>query len=387
MSYETEIVSNNTIRVLHVVTQMNRNGLESRIMDIYRNIDRTRIQFDFLTHRKEPGHFDEEIISLGGKVYNLDKINPLKFTQYIKWLNDFFAEHAYKIVHVHLNHYSTWALEAAKKAGVPVRIAHSRNSGVDPNWKAIFKIGSKLFINFPTTHKFACSLQAGIYLFGKRSIQPPNFFKVIPNGFNLDAFSYLDASRKLMREFLGLNDEIAIVHVGRFTYQKNHKFLINVFKEIKNLNYSSKFFLLGDGELKDSVRKQVDDMSLGDSVVFLGNRKNIGEYLQAMDAMIFPSVYEGFGTVVLESQCNGLPTLASSALPKEIKITDCLEVMSLKKKPYEWATTIMHMVETIKRKDRKSEVKNAGYDITDTYKMLSEFYLTCLNPMYDELEG
>lgn len=364
------------IRVLQVVTLMERAGLETRIMDIYRNIDRSKIQFDFLTHRMEDGDYDDEIRSLGGVVYHIPSIKPWSLPQYIHNLDKFFKEHSrYRIIHVHLNTYSGWVQYAAKRAGVPVRITHSRNNGLDRNWKMVFKAMSKLIVNGPTTHKFACSRQAGEFLFGKKGILPPNEFMVIPNGFNLSKFSFDAEKRREMRDKLQLTNELAIVHVGRLAPQKNHKYLVEVFDCLHKKRPKSKLFLIGDGELRHDIEKQVDSLDLKDSVVFLGSLPNVGDYLQAMDAMVFPSFYEGFGTVALETQCNGLPTLATNGLTVETKITECLEFMVIHDDPNNWADKVLEMVARIERKDRTDEIRRAGYDIKDTYKILSDFYL------------
>lgn len=364
------------IRVLHVVTVMDRNGLESRIMDIYRNIDRTKIQFDFLTHREREGQFDKEIQSLGGKMYRMPAIHPTHFFGYLKNLQRFFHAHKeYRIVHAHLNSYCTWVLAIAKKNGVPVRIAHSRNSGMDHDWKAIFKYFSKLWVNIPTTHKFACSKQAGVWLFGKRGIQPPNDFRVISNAFDLEKFRYSKEKRREMRKYLGLTEEKAYVHVGRLTYQKNHKFLFDIFENILKEQPQAKLFLLGEGELREELVQLARSKKIDHAVVFLGNQKNVGAYLQAMDMMIFPSVYEGFGTVVIETQCIGIPTLASDVLPADTKITEIMEFMSVKHdSPKQWAQKAMEMAET-PRRSFEAEVKAAGYCIQETYAALSQFYL------------
>lgn len=364
------------IRVLQVVTLMERAGLESRIMDIYRNIDRNKIQFDFLTHRMQDGDYDDEIRSLGGTVYHIPGIKPWTLLQYIRNLDRFFKEHpGYKIIHVHLNTYSGWVQYAAKRAGVPVRITHSRNNGLDRNWKMVFKAMSKLIVNGPTTHKFACSRQAGEFLFGKKGILPPNEFMVIPNGFNLSKFSFDAEKRREMRDKLQLTNELTIVHVGRLAPPKNHKYLVEVFDCIHKMRPESKLFLIGDGELRHDVERQVASLGLSDSVVFLGSLPNVGDYLQAMDAMVFPSFYEGFGTVVLENQCSGLPTLATDRLTKETKITECLEFMNINDDPQRWAEKVIDMVGRIERKDRTEEIRKAGYDIKETYKLLSDFYL------------
>jgi glycosyltransferase involved in cell wall biosynthesis len=364
------------IRILHVVTQMNRNGLESRTMDLYRNIDRNKIQFDFFTHRKTQGQFDDEIRELGGKVYYNNELSPFRFIQYIKTLEKFFRENKYAIVHAHLNTSSTWILLAAKKAGVPIRIAHSRNSGMERNWKALFKILSRLFINIPTTHKFACSRQAGEWLFGKKGILPPEHFKVIPNAIDTSKLTYSEEKRKLVRNELGLTNELAIVNVGRLTYQKNHFFLLDIFRSIIEIKPNSKLFLIGEGELRADIERRIELLGLTNKVLLLGTQKDVGKYLQAMDVFIFPSHFEGFGTVVIESQCIGLPTLASDVLPKETKITDRLEFLSLQDNSTIWARKAVEMAQC-DRKGKEKETKTAGYDIKSTYSDLQDFYLKC----------
>ncbi|MGN1270506.1 MAG: glycosyltransferase family 1 protein [Clostridia bacterium] len=365
------------IRVLHVVTIMNRNGLENRIMDIYRNIDRSQIQFDFLTHRKEKGQFDEEIKKLGGHIYRMSPLTPKNFIKYMKNLHKFFCEHReYKIVHSHINTFSTWVLFVAKTAGIPVRIAHSRTWGMEKSWKSIFKWVSKIFINIPTTHKFACSKQAGIWLFGRKGIERPNFFHVIPNSIIIEKFQYSKEKREIIRNQLGLKEnQYAFVNVGRLTPQKNHKFLLEVFKEILKTNPSSKLYLIGEGDLKHKIDQQIEKYNMKDAVIYIGNISNVGDYLNAMDGFIFPSIFEGFGTVTIEAQCSGLPIVASDSIPKETKITNLQEFISLKESPTIWAQKITEKIKGNRRMDFSNEVKKAGYDIKDTYKYLQEFYL------------
>lgn len=369
------------IRVLHVVTIMNRNGLENRLMDIYRHIDRNKVQFDFLTHRMEEGAFDEEIKNLGGKVYHTQPLNPLHLVSYMNNLKCFFTEHReYKIVHSHINAFSTFVLFAAKSSNVKVRIAHSRTWGAEKTWKSIFKYISKMFINIPTTHKFGCSKQAGEWLFGKNGIKEPNYFRVITNSIELDKFKFSENIRSQFRRKLSLKDgQLAIVNVGRLEPQKNHEFLLKVFREIHKLKPNSKLFLLGTGSLKHKIEMEANDLGIGDSVTFLGNINNVGEYLNAMDAFIFPSLFEGFGTVTIESQCCGLPILASDTIPPETKISDYQEFESLNSSPKLWAEHILSMIKRLERKDNREITKKAGYDINDTYSFLQNFYIDVLN--------
>ena len=364
-------------RILHCVTIMDRNGLENRLMDIYRNIDRSRIQFDFMTNRAEAGEFDEEIKQLGGRVYHMSRIAPRSFFRYLGELKTFFREHPeYKIVHSHLNTLSTWPLLMAKKAGVPVRIAHSRNASMDRNFKMLYKAFSRLFINGQATDRFACSRSAGVWLFGEKQVEKETFH-VIPNAIQLDRFLYSEEKRQQMRRKLEIGEqELAVVCVGRFFPQKNHGYLLKVFSEVKKKQQNSRLFLVGQGELEQQIRDQVSALGLEDSVVFLGSRSDVGDILTAMDAFVFPSLYEGFGTVMIEAQCSALPMLASDTIPSETKLCDCVEFASIKEDPAVWADKLLRMVKTIERKDNSALIQAEGYDIRQSYTWMQQFYLS-----------
>lgn len=364
------------IRILQCVTIMNRNGLESRLMDIYRNIDRSVIQFDFMTNRTEDGEFDEEIKRLGGRVYHMSRIAPRTFFRYIGELRTFFQEHPeYKIVHSHLNTLSTWPLLMAKRAGVPVRIAHSRNASMDRNIKMIYKAFSRLFINRQATDRFACSRSAGVWLFGKQQVEKKNFH-VIPNAIQLERFLYSEEKRHEMRIELGIGEqELAIVCVARFSPQKNHTYLLRVFREIQNRKPESKLYLVGQGELEQDIRNQVVRLGLQDHVKFLGSRSDVGAVLTAMDAFLFPSFYEGFGTVIIEAQCSALPILVSDSIPSETKLCDSVEFASIKEKPAIWADKILSLIEKTERRDNCALIRENGYDISQSYSWMQQFYL------------
>jgi len=364
------------IRILQCVTIMNRNGLENRLMDIYRNIDKSVIQFDFMTNRTEAGEFDEEIKQLGGRVYHMSRIAPKSFFRYIGELRIFFQEHPeYKIVHSHLNTLSTWPLLMAKKAGVPVRIAHSRNASMDRNIKMVYKAFSRLFINGQATDWFACSRSAGVWLFGKQHVEKKTFH-VIPNAIQLDHFLYSDEKRQEMRTELGIGEkELAIVCVARFSPQKNHTYLLRVFREIRNRKPESKLYLVGQGELEQDIHKQIAELGLQDHVRFLGSRSDVGAVLTAMDAFLFPSFYEGFGTVIIEAQCSALPMLASDSIPSETMLCDSVEFASIKEDPAVWAEKLLALIEKTERKDNSVLIRENGYDIRQSYVWMQKFYL------------
>lgn len=364
------------IRILQCVTIMNRNGLENRLMDIYRNIDRSLIQFDFMTNRSEAGEFDAEIEQLGGRVYHMSRIAPRSFFRYLRELRTFFQEHPeYKIVHSHLNTLSTWPLMMAKRAGVPVRIAHSRNASMDRNMKMVYKAFSRIFINGQATDRFACSRSAGIWLFGKKQVAYDTFH-VIPNAIQLNRFLYSEDKRCKMRCELGIQEkELAVVCVARFSRQKNHRFLLRVFFEIQKKNPNSRLYLVGQGELEQEIRDQVSKLGLDNSVVFLGSRSDVGDVLIAMDGFLFPSFYEGFGTVMVEAQCSALPILASDSIPCETKLCDCVEFASIKEEPAVWAEKLLALIEKSERKDNSVLIREKGYDIRQSYSWMQQFYL------------
>lgn len=364
------------IRILHCVTIMNRNGLENRLMDIYRNIDRSVIQFDFMTNRTESGEFDEEIRQLGGRVYHMSRIAPKTFFRYIGELQVFFQEHPeYKIVHSHLNTLSTWPLLMAKRAGVPVRIAHSRNASMDRNIKMVYKAFSRLFINGQATERFACSRSAGIWLFGKKKVELDTFH-VIPNAIQLDRFLYSEDKRQKMRRELGIKEnELAVVCVARFSRQKNHGFLLRVFSEIQKKNPNSRLYLVGLGELEQEIRDRISELGLTDSVVFLGSRSDVGDVLTAMDGFLFPSFYEGFGTVIVEAQCSALPIVVSDSIPNETKLCDSVEFASLQEEPAAWAEKLLALMEKTERRDNSALIREKGYDIRQSYAWMQQFYL------------
>lgn len=364
------------IRVLQCVTIMNRNGLENRLMDIYRNIDRTQIQFDFMTNRAESGQFDEEIQKLGGKVYHMSKITPRNFLRYLSELDSFFKEHKeYQIVHSHLNTLSTWPLQAAKNAGVPVRIAHSRNASMDVNIKMLYKAFSRIFINGQATERFACSRSAGVWLFGEEQVCKDTFH-VIPNAIQLEKFLYSEEIRNMMRSELKIGkDEFAVVCVARFSEQKNHVYLFKVFKEILKKRPNSKLYLVGAGELENELHNEAKKLCIEDSVIFMGSRSDVGKVLTAMDLFLFPSFYEGFGTVIVEAQCSCLPLVASDTIPNETKLCDCVEFMSIKDNPEVWAEKAIQLVRKTTRKDNSLLIRENGYDIRESYKWMQNFYL------------
>ncbi|MDO4333571.1 MAG: glycosyltransferase family 1 protein [Eubacteriales bacterium] len=354
-------------RILQIVTYMGRGGLETMLMNYYRHIDREKMQFDFLVHRLERADYDDEIEALGGKIYRLPYLNPFSFS-YLKELNNFFEEHKeYRIVHSHLDCMSSVPLKAAKMHGIPVRIAHSHNSNQDRNLKYIMKLVYKSKIPAVATTLFACSEDAGGWMFGNHP------YRILANAIDAKAYSLNQQRRRRLRAQFGLQDNLTVGHVGRFRAQKNHTFLIDIFYEIKNRIPDARLLLVGDGDEETAVRKKVEKSGLQNSVLFLGARNDVAELMQIMDVFVLPSLYEGLPVTVIEAQASGLPCLISDKVPIECKKTDLVQQVPLSADVKIWADAVTASVQA-ERRDTYEEIKESGFDISENAKWLQEFY-------------
>lgn len=357
------------IRVLHVVTTMNHGGLETMLMNYYRHIDHNLVQFDFLVHRDSESDYDQEILSLGGQIYHLPRLNPFSI-HYHKELDSFFKNHPeYQIVHVHQDCMSSIALKAAYRNHVPVRIAHSHNANQDKNIKYLIKRYFMRSIPQYATHLFACGEEAGKWMFNGKN------FIVLNNAIDTQHFVYDMNKRSLVRGKLGVTDDFIIGHVGRFNKQKNHDFLIDIFNEVHKIINNSKLLLVGTGNLKDRIRKRVTELNLTDDVIFLGNRNDVNDLMQAMDIFVFPSHYEGLPVTLVEAQASGLPIIKSNYVPDQCIMTPNVYTLSLSDSSKEWANEIIKMMKEYKRTDTSHYIIENKYDVSANAKWLEKFYI------------
>lgn len=356
------------IRILQVVTNMSYGGLENFIMNNYRSIDRTRVQFDFLTHFAGHQDYEEEIAALGGKLYRLPKLDPFS-RSYLSDLKAFFKAHPeYKVVHSHLNCMSSVPLKAAMECGVPVRIAHSHNSTADKNLKYPLKLLYRYKIPGYATDFFACSDEAAQFTFRNHPC------KILNNAIDSEAFRYNSEIRDSIREKLHISDKLVIGHVGMFRKQKNHSFLLEVFKEILSKDKNAVLLSAGNGPLFEKIKMQAASLGISNNVIFLGGCDNVHELMQAMDIMVFPSFYEGFGIVPLEAQAAGLPIITSKAVPENCLITDYIMQIDLSIPCSKWAEAVFEFA-TKPRADCSGKIKSAGFDISANAKWLEDFYV------------
>lgn len=356
------------IKILHIVTYMGRGGLETMLMNYYRHIDRTQVQFDFLTHRDFKADYDDEIESLGGKIYHLPRLVPWS-KSYKRELRDFFNSHPeYKIIHVHQDCFSGVICQIAKECGIQIRIAHSHCTSQDRNWKYPIK---RLYMkNIPkfATDLMACGQKAGEWMFGGVP------FKILNNAIDVDAYVYNPCKRDEIRTKFGVNDSLVIGHIGRFSPPKNHSYLIDIFSEIHKRNPNSVLLLVGDGDGRKSIEEKVDFLGLRDFVIFTGVRSDVPDLLQAMDVFVFPSLYEGLPVTIIEAQAAGLPCFISDKVPAECMITDLVKSIPLSVSPEVWADEILSS-KNVQRENTKEAIIKAGYDIEENAKWLQNYYI------------
>lgn len=367
-----EVNMEEPIRVLHVLQRMEAAGVQTLLMSIYRNVDRTKIQFDFLVHYKEDQFFDKEIESLGGHVYKLSVREDHNLPKYLRELSIFFKEHPeYKIVHGHMPILGYFYLHVAYKAGVPVRIAHAHTDRHYNNLKGYIATLMKSLYPIYANNYFACSDSAGRYFFKGRK------YTVVKNAIMTEKFAYSEEVRKNIRSGLNLEGKFVIGHAARFAEHKNHTFLIDVFAEVLKIRPDSVLLLIGDGELKTGIQNKVNGLGIGEHVRFMGVRPDVNELYQAMDAFVFPSIFEGLGIVNIEAQASGVLTFCSDAVPNEANISPVFHSIPLTKSASEWAKIIVKTYEnsTYRREDMSQYVIDGGYDIKDLATKLQHFYL------------
>lgn len=366
------------IRVASVIGRYIGGGVEAVTINYYRNIDKNKVQLDFICDEDSTNIPYEEIEKMGGKVIIIPSYSkPFK---YHKELKKVLKEGNYKIIHSNINTLSVFSLFAAKCAGVPVRIAHSHSTTNKKEkkknlMKQILRPFSKVF----ATDYMCCSELAGRWLFGNKEYDKGNVY-LLNNAIDLDKFKYNESLRKKKRKELGIKDDTLVIgHIGRFVAQKNHDFLIDIFNEIHKKNNNSILLLAGQGPLMEDIKNKVKELNLDDNVKFLGQRNDANELYQAFDVFLLPSLYEGLPVVGVEAQAAGLLCYLSDDMTKETKVLDITKFMSLNNTPKEWADNILDDVKKYKRIDTSKEMTAKNFNIKEEAKKLEEYYLNLYN--------
>lgn len=349
-------------------------GIENFVMNLYKNIDKSKVQFDFLIHGERRNCNEEIIKKLGGKIYRVPFAK--KYKDYIKKTTKFFIENGkkYEAIHIHCSYaISYFDAKMAKKYGIKNIIVHSHSSNTEITKRRIAQILLKDKLSKIANYKIACSEEAAKWMFSNKVIKNKQY-QVIKNSINVDKYKFNTNIREKIRKELNLEDKLVIGHVGRLSKVKNHDFLLEIFKEICNKREQVRLILVGDGECKEGLIKKTKKLQLLDKVIFLGNIDNVNEILQAIDLFVFPSIHEGFPLSVIEAQTTGLPCFISDVITKDVAVTDLVTFISLEKTQEEWSNIILGNKQ-LKRENKSDIIKQQKYDIIDMVKQIEEIYL------------
>lgn len=358
-----------------MIGSLNSGGSQAFVMNIYRNIDRTKVQFDFVIDRANEIFYVKEIEDLGGKVYTLKNIKECNIISYCRQWNSFFKNHSeYKIIHGHVRSVAAIYLKIAKTNGLKT-IAHSHSTASRGNKiEQLVKNIMQFPIRYIADYLFACSNDAGEWLFGSSSLKKNNY-KVIKNAIYTKKYILNENIRENIRKKLKIGNKFVLGHVGSFSYPKNQEFLIKVFYKIQKENKNSILLLIGDGELRDQIKKQIATLGIVDKVILTGVVTNVNEYMQAMDVFGFPSIFEGIPVALIEAQAAGLYCVVSDNVSKEVEITNQIRFVSLSESLDYWKEQILQYPDSYQRRNNYEKICEAGYDVRKNIEWLQRFYL------------
>lgn len=379
------------VRILHILGNTQLGGAESRIMDLYRHMDRSVVQFDFVVHSKEEGYFNEEIRKLGGRIFRVPRFRVLNYFSYCRAWKKLLQEHRdadgrseFHMIQGHMTSTAAIYLPIARKCGIETTIAHARSAGVDKGLKGILTRFLRRNLSKKADYLFTCSELAGISVFGKKAVEQGRT-RFLPNAIDCQKFAPDPLVREKIRRELGIEKCYVIGHVGRFHYAKNHEYLLRVFAElVKRKTRDYVLLLLGEGGGMEDIRILSRELGIGDKVYFLGNKSNVNDYYQAMDYFVYPSRFEGMPGTIVEAQTAGLRCLMSDTICKEVIATELVTTRSIREDPGLWADEIEQHLQ-YQRSSRVDEMKELGFDVHGQAVLMTDFYtkekLLLISPM------
>ena len=370
-------------RVLHVVGGMDRAGTETLLMNAYRALDRGKVQFDFAVTADRICDYDGEIAVLGGRVLRHPPPSKAALAYRRALRRTLEKGGPFHAVHSHVQFFSGLVLRIAHQAGIPVRVAHShttRDGHSDSPARLGYRFVMRRLILSHATDLLCTARSAGEALYGRDCWSDPRV-RIVPNGIDLAAYRSLSGRGRAIRKEAGIKPEALLVgHVGRFHPVKNHRFLIEVFAAVRRSRPNAELILAGDGELRPEVEGQVRDRGLDGWVHFVGVRADVPEVMAALDVLVFPSIYEGLGMVVVEAQAAGVPTVVSEAVPKETDASlNLIRRLPLEAGPERWADAVLQS-QTVRRpqwEDRNRALCQAGYTVSRMVQTLEGVYGIC----------
>lgn len=370
------------IRVLEVFGRMDRGGAEAMIMNLYRKMDRGKVQLDFMVHTQDHCQFDDEIEQLGGHIYRVPRFKVYNYFAYRRAWKAFFRNHPeHRVIHGHMGATAAIYLHEANKAGrFSIAHSHSAKSPIKDIRSYLYRVFAYP-TRFIANQMFGCSTEAGIARYGLKVVNSPRYGN-FPNAINLQQFSFKSAVREQMRESMEIKEnQLVVIHTGRLTPPKNPPMLLAVFKEIVKQDKDSICLWVGTGEQEEQYRHLISEAGLQDHIRMTGVRSDIPQLLQAADAFLFPSLWEGLPVSVIEAQATGLPCVIADTISKEVAVSSLIEWHSLSESPQIWGERCLDLARE-GRKSRMSpisDVRAAGYDIDESVKWLTVFYQGAAN--------
>lgn len=359
------------IRVLQVLGGLNRGGAETMIMNLYRAMDKSQVQFDFIIHNANENAYVDEVKSLGGKVYVFPQFTFKNCLSYKKHWNNFIKEHQeYKILHSHVRSYAIIFIRIAKKHGLKT-IVHSHSTSNGSGMKARIKGLLQLSLRKESDYLFACSKISGEWLFGKKAVCASNY-RMIKNAIDTNKYIIDASTRYEYRKQLNVGDKTVYGHVGRLSEPKNHRFLLEIFNDIVKKDANSVLLIVGSGSYRQQIELWIQEIGLEEHVIMTGARGDIPQLLCAMDVFLFPSLWEGLPVTVIEAQAAGLPCLVSNKVTAEVAVSEAVEYLPIDQGTECWVERALSS--RGKRFDVIDDIKTAGFDVNHSAKELAEFY-------------
>lgn len=360
------------LRVLHMIGSLETGGAQTMVMALYRSIDRKKVQFDFVIDCDAESIFLDEIHQLGGHIYRLPKFNGKNYRIVCAAWHTFFQNHPeYRILHSHIRSYASVFLPVARAHGVKT-IIHSHNTSNGTGLMAIAKKILQYPLRFQADYFFGCSEMAGKWLFGGRVVKSNRYY-TLKNAVDLKRFSYCQEVRQKIRRELEVDDDTLLIgHVGRMNRQKNHKFLIDVFRGIADRREKVKLILLGDGELREELSSYLEQLGLQDQVVMLGVRSDVEAYFSAMDCLMLPSLHEGLPVVIVEAQADGLTCFVSDTVTKEVQLSQLVTYLPISRGVEPWVEAALACAR--QHEDVSARIKDSGFCVESSARWLCDFY-------------
>lgn len=361
------------IRVLHMIGSLNVGGSQTLVMNLYRNIDRNKIQFDFILDHSNQIYFLEEVKQLGGRIFFLPEFKGKNIFEVTASWRKFFEEHReYKILHSHVRSYASLYIPIAKKFGLKT-IIHSHSTSNGSGIKSYIKSVMQYLLRFQADYFFSCSKESGRWLFGKSIVESNRYF-IIKNAIDTSIYEFNESLRSKYRNEIMVDFETTVfMHVGRLHEAKNHKFLIEVFYKYNCLHPNSVLVIVGDGDLRSEIEEQIHSLNIEKNVRMLGLREDVQNLLQAADCFLFPSNWEGLPVTVIEAQASGLVSFVSDRVTNDVNVSKLVRYISIENGIEPWVCAIENT--DLKRSNVKDQIIDSGFDVKSVVNWLTDFYM------------